>query len=108
MLNCRRRTIEEGDEEAGEDGVPPQVAMDRAVATVRPEKAAPVQQETETSLRVTVEVRKAELELLHTTILPALEHACHLAGCQHPATTCIQYRSPLSASFLLFFRAFPT
>lgn len=46
----------------------PQVAMDRAVAEVRPEsKPQQDAEESETAIRVTVEVRRSELELQYTT-----------------------------------------
>ena len=42
--------------------------MDRAVADVRPEsKADPAGEESETAIRVTVEVKRSELELQYTT-----------------------------------------
>jgi len=54
--------------------------MDRAVATVRPEKATRVSREAEASLRVTVNVRKSELELLHTVnqVFIVLADGCFL------------------------------
>ena len=51
-----------------DDTVVPHIAMDRAVASVRPDQYAKAPADgQQTAIRVTVNVRKSELEMLHTT-----------------------------------------
>ena len=55
------------DSEQPDDSAAPEVAMDRAVAEVDPQKAPSVGKDEQIDLRLTVDVRKAELDLLHSS-----------------------------------------